>query len=203
MVFTSLSFSSPCSLSITNFPSLSLSFPSPFSHLSSSHLLSLALLPFLAFPPLLDPAASHTSNVSHKTDEDRQKVRQRETRRGRLATENEEDNRRKEERENKDNRRRSKESDKAGVWEKQRAVDNIREKVWASFRLLYRSLTPGALSFCFLTCYHSNRWQFHIGATCPADRQLATTRGTRLHTHAYTNRRMHNSLLALLTSCSL
>lgn len=188
MVFPSLSVSSPWSLSITNFPSPSLSLP-PFL-ISLPHTSSLSpsypLLPYLTFPPcwtqlLLTPLMFLTRQMKTK-----QKVKQRKTQRGRLVTKNEEDNRRKEDRENKDNRRRSKESEKAGVWEKRQAVDNIREKVWASFRLLHRSLTPGALSFCFPTCYHSNRWQFHIGATCPADRQIATTRGTRLHTHRHT-----------------
>ena len=66
------------------------------------------------------------------------------------------------------------------------AVDDIQEKVRVSFRLLHRSLSPGAPSFCFATRCHSNRWQFHIRATCPADRQRATTRGSRLHTHRHT-----------------
>lgn len=44
-------------------------------------------------------------------------------------------------------------------------------------------ISEKALSFCF-PCYYSNCWQFHIRATCPADRQRATSRSTRLH--AYT-----------------
>lgn len=126
----------------------------------------------------MDPAASHTS-----ISQGGQTVRHRETERGRLVTEMTKTIR--EERKTKltggDKRKW-----KAGVWEKQGAVHNIQENVWASFRLLHRSLTPGALSLCF-PCCHSNRWQFHIRATCPADRQQATTRGTRLHTHTGTH----------------
>lgn len=85
-------------------------------------------------------------------------------------------------RENKDtaNRRGSEE----GLWnEKNSELCIISEKkVWASFRLLHCSFASGALSFCF-PCYYSNCWQFHIRATCPADRQRATSRSTRLHTY--------------------
>lgn len=103
---------SPSCLSLLHRLFLLLIFPSPslslapflisLSHTSSlSH--SYPLLPYLALSPwwtqlLLSP-------LSRKTDEDRQKVRLRKTQRGRLATENEEDNRRREERENTDNRR--------------------------------------------------------------------------------------------------
>lgn len=41
--------------------------------------------------------------------------------------------------------------------------------------------------FCFPYRCYSNNWQFYLGATCPVDRQLAATRGTRLHTQIYTH----------------
>lgn len=85
-------------------------------------------------------------------------------------------------RENKDaaNRRGSEKE----LWNENSELCIISEKkVWASFRLHHCSFTWGALSFCF-PCYYSNCWQFHIRATCPADRRRATSRSIRLH--AYT-----------------
>lgn len=135
----------------------------------------------------MNPAVSHTS-ISHGIQTNRQTDSKTEWDTERKVGErNDKGNQR---RENKANSRGSEKVRKPGC-ERNSELWIISEKRFGPhFASSIVSSTPGAVSFCFPSCCHSNGWQFHIGATCPADRQLATTRGTRLHTrtgtHAHT-----------------
>lgn len=63
-------------------------------------------------------------------------------------------------------------------------MHNIQENVWASFRILHRSFTPGALSLCF-PCCHSNRCQFQSHMPCWPTASY-NPRHSPTHTQAHT-----------------